>query len=199
MSDSDQLPVSDLDRLPVSDLDRLPVSDLDRLPVFDLDQLPELSRMMAGLAESALAVAVSVASDLVAAGSAVSAAAAAVSVAAGSAVSAAAAAVTLPAVQSSAVLELSAAQSLMAWTHYCQVKVMCLPLLPQHFLDAYSSMHNFPLHKLPSEPLKKQAFQFSQLILELLLPLKAQYQTVQNHQAPSFLQEALNTELTYCS
>ena len=124
--------------------------------------------------------------------------------------SAAAAAVTLPAVQSSAVLELSAAQSsavlelsaaqsLMAWTHYCQVKVMCLPLLPQHFLDAYSSMHNFPLHKLPSEPLKMQAFQFSQLILELLLPLKAQYQTVQNHQAPSFLQEALNTELTYCS
>ena len=113
--------------------------------------------------------------------------------------SAAAAAVTLPAVQSSAVLELSAVQSLMAWTHYCQVKVMCLPLLPQHFLDAYSSMHNFPLHKLPSEPLKMQAFQFSQLILELLLPLKAQYQTVQNHQAPSFLQEALNTELTYCS
>ena len=112
---------------------------------------------------------------------------------------ASAAAVTLPAVQSSAVLELSAAQSLMAWTHYCQVKVMCLPLLPQHFLDAYSSMHNFPLHKLPSEPLKMQAFQFSQLILELLLPLKAQYQTVQNHQAPSFLQEALNTELTYCS
>ena len=112
---------------------------------------------------------------------------------------ASAAAVTLPAVQSSAVLELSAVQSLMAWTHYCQVKVMCLPLLPQHFLDAYSSMHNFPLHKLPSEPLKMQAFQFSQLILELLLPLKAQYQTVQNHQAPSFLQEALNTELTYCS
>ena len=113
--------------------------------------------------------------------------------------SAAAAAVTLPAVQLSAVLELSAVQSLMAWTHYCQVKVMCLPLLPQHFLDAYSSMHNFPLHKLPSEPLKMQAFQFSQLILELLLPLKAQYQTVQNHQSPSFLQEALNTELTYCS
>ena len=110
-----------------------------------------------------------------------------------------AAAVTLPAVQLLAGLELSAAQSLMAWTHYCQVKVMCLPLLPQHFLDAYSSMHNFPLHKLPSEPLKMQAFQFSQLILELLLPLKAQYQTVQNHQAPSFLQEALNTELTYCS
>ena len=64
--------------------------------------------MTAGLAESDLAVAVSVVSDLAAA---VSAAAAAVS----------AAAVTLPAVQSSAVLELSAAQSLMAWTHYCQV------------------------------------------------------------------------------
>ena len=141
--------------------------------------------MMAGLAESALAVAVSVVSDLAAA---VSAAAAAVS----------AAAVTLPAVQSSAVLELSAAQSLMAWTHYCQVKVK-FPQLPHLPYTSYNSTQSFPLHKLPSEPLKKQAFQFSQLILELLLPLKAQYQTVQNHQAPSFLQEALNTELTYCS
>ena len=158
--------------------------------------------MTAGLAESDLAVAVSAAAVSAAAVSVVSDLAVSVVSDPAAAVSAAAvsaAAVTLPAVQSSAVLELSAAQSLMAWTHYCQVKVMCLPLLPQHFLDAYSSMHNFPLHKLPSEPLKMQAFQFSQLILELLLPLKAQYQTVQNHQAPSFLQEALNTELTYCS
>ena len=111
---------------------------------------------------------------------------------------ASAAAVTLPAVRSSAVLELSAAQSLMAWTHYCQVKVK-FPQLPHLPYTSYNSMQSFPLHKLPSEPLKMQAFQFSQLILELLLPLKAQYQTVQNHQAPSFLQEALNTELTYCS
>ena len=154
--------------------------------------------MMAGLAESALAVAVSVASDLVAAGSAVSAAAAAVSVAAGSAVSAAAAAVTLPAVQSSAVLELSAAQSLMAWTHYCQVKVK-FPQLPHLPYTSYNSMQSFPLHKLPSEPLKKQGFQSLQLILELQLLSKAQYQTMQNHPVSSFHLEALNTELTYCS
>ena len=175
--------MSDSDQLPVSDLDRLPVFDLDQLPVFDLDQLPELSRMMAGLAESALAVAVSVASDLVAAGSAVSAAAAAV---------------TLPAVQSSAVLELSAAQSLMAWTHYCQVKVK-FPQLPHLPYTSYNSMQSFPLHKLPSEPLKKQGFQSLQLILELQLLSKAQYQTMQNHPVSSFHLEALNTELTYCS
>ena len=137
--------------------------------------------MMAGLAESALAVAVSVASDLVAAGSAVSAAA-----------------VMLPAVQLSAVLELSAVQSLMAWTHYCQVKVK-FPQLPHLPYTSYNSTQSFPLHKLPSEPLKKQGFQSLQLIPELQLLSKAQYQTMQNHPVSSFHLEALNTELTYCS
>ena len=112
--------------------------------------------------------------------------------------SAAAAAVMLPAVQSSAALELSAVQSLMAWTHYCQVKVK-FPQLPHLPYTSYNSMQSFPLHKLPSEHLKKQGFQSSQLIQELQLLLKAQYQTMQNHLVPSFLLEALNTELTYCS
>ena len=111
---------------------------------------------------------------------------------------ASAAAVTLPAVQSSAVLELSAAQSLMAWTHYCQVKVK-FPQLPHLPYTSYNSMQSFPLHKLPSEPLKKQGFQSLQLILELQLLSKAQYQTMQNHPVSSFHLEALNTELTYCS
>ena len=112
--------------------------------------------------------------------------------------SAAAAAVMLPAVQSLAALELSAAQSLMAWTHYCQVKVK-FPQLPHLPYTSYNSMQSFPLHKLPSEPLKKQGFQSSQLIPELQLLSKAQHQTMQNHLVPSFLLEALNTELTYCS
>ena len=111
---------------------------------------------------------------------------------------ASAAAVTLPAVQSSAVLELSAAQSLMAWTHYCQVKVK-FPQLPHLPYTSYNSMQSFPLHKLPSEPLKKQGFQSLQLIPELQLLSKAQYQTMQNHPVSSFHLEALNTELTYCS
>ena len=112
--------------------------------------------------------------------------------------SAAAAAVMLPAVQSLAALELSAVQSLMAWTHYCQVKVK-FPQLPHLPYTSYNSMQSFPLHKLPSEPLKKQGFQSSQLIPELQLLLKAQYQTMQNHLVLSFHLEALNTELTYCS
>ena len=111
---------------------------------------------------------------------------------------ASAAAVTLPAVQSSAVLELSAAQSLMAWTHYCQVKVK-FPQLPHLPYTSYNSTQSFPLHKLPSEPLKKQGFQSLQLIPELQLLSKAQYQTMQNHPVSSFHLEALNTELTYCS
>ena len=112
--------------------------------------------------------------------------------------SAAAAAVMLPAVQSLAALELSAAQSLMAWTHYCQVKVK-FPQLPHLPYTSYNSMQSFPLHKLPSEHLKKQGFQSSQLIPELQPLSKAQYQTMQNHLVPSFHLEALNTELTYCS
>ena len=149
--------------------------------------------MTAGLAESDLAVAVSAAAVSAAAVSVVSDPAAAVSAAAVSA-----AAVMLPAVQLSAVLELSAAQSLMAWTHYCQVKVK-FPQLPHLPYTSYNSTQSFPLHKLPSEPLKKQGFQSLQLIPELQLLSKAQYQTMQNHPVSSFHLEALNTELTYCS
>ena len=111
---------------------------------------------------------------------------------------ASAAAVMLPAVQLLAGLELSAAQSLMAWTHYCQVKVK-FPQLPHLPYTSYNSTQSFPLHKLPSEPLKKQGFQSLQLIPELQLLSKAQYQTMQNHPVSSFHLEALNTELTYCS
>ena len=143
--------------------------------------------MTAGLAESDLAVAVS----------AVAVSAAAVSAAAVSAAAVSAAAVMLPAVQLSAVLELSAVQSLMAWTHYCQVKVK-FPQLPHLPYTSYNSMQSFPLHRLLSEPLKKQGFQSSQLIPELQPLSKAQYQTMQNLPVPSFHLEALNTELKCC-
>ena len=152
--------------------------------------------MTAGLAESDLAVAVSAAAVSAAAVSVVSDLA--VSVVSDPAAAVSAAAVMLPAVQLSAVLELSAAQSLMAWTHYCQVKVK-FPQLPHLPYTSYNSTQSFPLHKLPSEPLKKQGFQSLQLIPELQLLSKAQYQTMQNHPVSSFHLEALNTELTYCS